>query len=50
MPMAGNGVPPVGLTPGAPLPAPKTLDVAGNASQGQDSRLFPQSAVPQMRT
>ena len=45
-PQAGAG----GQTPGAPLPGPQTTDAAGNAAQGQDTRLFPQDSVPQMRT
>jgi len=52
---AGNpagppGSPGAGLTPGAPLPAPQNVDAAGNASQGQDNRLFKQDQVPQQRT
>jgi hypothetical protein len=45
-----GGPPGQGLTPGAPLPAPATLDAAGNNAQGQDQRLFKQDQVGQQRT
>jgi hypothetical protein len=44
------GAPAQGLTPGAPLPAAQNPDAAGNPSQGQATRLFPQKSVPQQRT